>query len=65
MVLEKPRVVEVEAPKSPSYQPMNEDTGPYRDSENSRLKELVLQRDNEISILILLICYNLRKFSFL
>lgn len=50
MVQEKPKVVEVEAQqRSPSYTDV--DTGPYRDSENGRLKELILQRDNEISIL--------------
>ncbi|CAG2216037.1 KIF6_9 [Mytilus edulis] len=48
MVQEKPKVVEVEAQqRSPSYTDV--DTGPYRDSENGRLKELILQRDNEIS----------------
>ncbi|VDI22535.1 kinesin family member 6/9 [Mytilus galloprovincialis] len=51
MVQEKPKVVEVEAQqRSPSYTDV--DTGPYRDSENGRLKELILQRDNEINILV-------------
>lgn len=49
MVLEKPKTVEVETQRMPSMSDV--DTGPYRDSENSRLKELILQRDNEISIL--------------
>lgn len=50
MVLEKPKTVEVETQRMPSMSDV--DTGPYRDSENSRLKELILQRDNEINILV-------------
>ncbi|KAK6182753.1 hypothetical protein SNE40_010365 [Patella caerulea] len=37
---------------SPPREATPVDTGPYNNSENQRLKELVLQRDNEINILV-------------
>ncbi|KAJ8308330.1 hypothetical protein KUTeg_013204 [Tegillarca granosa] len=49
-VLEKPKVVE-QVPATVREDVSHHDTGPYSNSENERLKELVIQRDNEISIL--------------
>ncbi|XP_033735819.1 kinesin-like protein KIF6 [Pecten maximus] len=49
-VLEKPSVTEVIRSPPPEAPPP--DTGPYSDAENSKLKELVQQRDNEINILV-------------
>lgn len=47
-MLEKPKVTEVvQSPEAPPP-----DIGPYSDTENSKLKDLVQQRDNEISIQI-------------
>ncbi|XP_061173877.1 kinesin-like protein KIF6 [Saccostrea echinata] len=58
LVLDKPKVKEVErTPRSSRIEnvgppPEPPDTGPYSDTENNRLKELVQQRDNEINILV-------------
>ncbi|XP_069118141.1 kinesin-like protein KIF6 [Argopecten irradians] len=49
-VLEKPAVTEVIRSPHPEAPPP--DTGPYSDAENSKLKDLVQQRDNEINILV-------------
>ncbi|XP_052766060.1 kinesin-like protein KIF6 isoform X1 [Mya arenaria] len=56
----KKRVLERPSPsphKPPTPAPMEApeppvDTGPYSDTENNRLKQLVVQRDNEINILV-------------
>lgn len=57
-VLDQPKVKEVErtprSARSENFGPPPEppDTGPYSNTENNRLKELVQQRDNEINILV-------------
>ena len=53
------KVLEKPAPATPKTAPspvpvqkfIPPDTGPYSDAENEKLKGLVIQRDNEISIL--------------
>lgn len=56
--LDQPKVKEVErtprSARSENFGPPPEppDTGPYSNTENNRLKELVQQRDNEINILV-------------
>nr|XP_022332099.1 kinesin-like protein KIF6 [Crassostrea virginica] len=58
LVIDQPKVKEVErTPRSvrgdnSGPPPEPPDTGPYSDTENNRLKELVQQRDNEINILV-------------
>ncbi|KAL4238137.1 Kinesin-related protein 6 [Mactra antiquata] len=53
-ILEKPS--SPQKPLTPAPQPVPEgpppDTGPYSDTENAKLKQLVVQRDNEINILV-------------
>lgn len=52
-VLEKPATPQkavTPTPRLPEGPPP--DTGPYSDTENERLKQLVVQRDNEINILV-------------
>ena len=53
LILEKPyQPQSAGQPQLSSREATPPDVGPYRDAETTRLKELVEQRDNEISILI-------------
>ena len=55
-VIEKPASSQksvTPAPAAPVHEGPPPDTGPYSETENDRLKQLVVQRDNEISILLI------------